>query len=270
MEFGFDLHVHSTFSDGMDTPAELLQMARRRLSVLSVCDHDTLGAYDSLFELHAAEETHLTLLPGVELSSMAGDWSIHVLGYFPSGFPDGFRSAVKELEDERRQRVMVGVERLRSRGVPLRWKALEESWGEGVPCRSHVARALIRVGLARSTQIVFSRYLRGDDFPQPTLSATAAVELILDHGGLPVWAHPPIKALEEAGGPMAEAGLRGIEVYQPRRSGGRRRALLEFASRHSLFATGGTDHHGLSPRRKLGWFSVPRELFPEELGVPAG
>lgn len=235
--------------------------AARCLSVLSICDHDTLAAYDRL-----PANPGVSILPGVELSSMVGEHSVHVLGYFPRGFPAGFRSEVAKLASDRRGRIELGVKRLRDRGVPLRWQALLDTAGDGVPCRSHVARALLNTGVARSAQAVFARYLRGPEFPKPDLTGPAAIELVRDHGGVPVWAHPPVAQLDSVGRLLVEAGLAGVEAHVPG-DARRRRALREFASRHGLIETGGTDHHGVSPKRRLGWFSVPLELYPAELRV---
>lgn len=248
----------------MDAPIDLIRAAERCLSVISICDHDTLAAYD-----HLPADTTVSVLPGVELSSVAGEISVHVLGYFPTGFTDGFRNAVAKLEMERRERVALGVRRLRDRGVPLRWQELEHAIGQGVPCRSHVARALLSSGIARSARAVFARYLRGDEFPKPELAARDAIELILAEGGVPVWAHPPVAQLESVGEELVRVGLAGLEAHVPG-SRSRRRTLLEFAARHDLMTTGGTDHHGLSPRRRLGWFVVPQELYPPELVVHDG
>ncbi|MEM7167946.1 MAG: PHP domain-containing protein [Planctomycetota bacterium] len=257
---GFDLHVHTHYSDGADSPQAVVDQCERRLSVVSICDHDTIAAYD-----HLPEAPALDVLPGIEISTGVDGRSIHLLGYFRDGFPNSFRDAVGELEHDRRSRIQEGVTTLRERGVPLRWRALEEALGEGVPCRSHVARALIKVGVARSPRVVFARYLQGA-FRGPRIGVAEAIQLVRDNGGLAVWAHPDAATMDSHGVELAAAGLQGVEVY---RRGGkqapRRRKVERFAERHGLLKTGGSGHHFSTPRRRLGEFSIPFELLPESL-----
>ena len=254
---GFDLHVHTHHSDGLDTPQEIVDRAERRLGVISICDHDTIAAYDHL------PETPVDVLPGIEISTGVGGRSVHLLGYFRDGFPASFRREVEGLEEDRRARIEEGVTVLRDRGVPLRWNALEAAMGVGVPCRSHVARALIRVGVARSPRVVFARYLRGA-FRGPKLEVSDAIAMVRDCGGVPVWAHPDSQTLQSHGAELVEAGLQGVEVYlRGGKHAARRKTLERFAEIHGLLRTGGSDHHGATSRRKLGDFSVPAELLPD-------
>ena len=116
---GFDLHLHSCYSDGLDSPGELLSAAERTLSLISICDHDTVAAYEQL------PESTVEVLPGVEITArLDGLDSLHVLGYFPDGLTDSFRGRIGQLAEGRRSRVMAGVQSLRDRGVPLSQFAL--------------------------------------------------------------------------------------------------------------------------------------------------
>ncbi|MEE8143178.1 MAG: hypothetical protein V3T77_08760, partial [Planctomycetota bacterium] len=215
---GADLHVHSCFSDGLEEPAELLRLARGRLSLLSICDHDTIRAYD---DLPSSEELHV--LPGIEISTRHQEHSVHLLGYFPNGFTNTFRHEADRLQEARRERILAGIHKLRERGIPLRKALLEEIIGVGVPCRSHVARALIRMGMARSIKVIFERYLNDGGFGKAGISTTDAIALVRCEGGVPVWAHPVPQHVEEHGAELAEAGLQGLEVYLPRPKAGTRR-----------------------------------------------
>lgn len=261
---GFDLHVHSCWSDGVQTVDELIAAAARKLSLISICDHDTLEAYE-----HLPDQTDVDILPGVEISAHQDGDSVHMLGYFASGFPAAFRERIAELARSRTERVRAGVRRLRDRGIPLRWQQFDEQVGPGVACRSHVARALLAIGLARSPRAIFTNHLRSDDFEGPPITATESIQLVRDCGGVAVWAHPRPEAVERYGDELVAAGLQGAEVFVSRRSSSRRKTVRDFAERHDLVRTGGSDHHGVSSKQRLGNFSIPWERFPEVFRNPS-
>ena len=110
----------------MDDPAELIAKARGRLALISICDHDTIAAYDHFPPADTDEP--LAILPGIEISArVQGDGCIHLLGYFPNGFTEGFRKLAEVIEEDRRRRVLEGVRRVREGGIPLRWSLLDEN-----------------------------------------------------------------------------------------------------------------------------------------------
>lgn len=265
-EPGVDLHVHTSCSDGLDSPATLLAQAARRLGCISFCDHDTIEAYDQLPVVASP-----AILPGVELSTRWIDGTgVHLLAYFPGGFSPTFVEQVAQCRRQRSARIEIGVQGLRQRGIPLRWQTLAECVGGGVACRSHVARVLVGMGYGRTTQAVFDRFLTPDPFPAPELTTLEAVRMVRDCGGLSVWAHPAPAHVERFGESLVAAGLQGLECYLPRRSQRTTAALLAFAAHHRMLVSGGSDHHGTSRRWPLGRFAVAvgrisRELFGDLL-----
>ena len=159
---GADLHIHTCFSDGQDDPSEIVARARGCLSLISICDHDTIAAYDALEPV-----PELAILPGIEITARVGESSIHLLGYFPAGFTPSFRTAVHALEEDRRARIHRGVTRLRNLGIPLRWAQLGAAVGPGVPCRSHVARTLVELRRAHTPRYPLGRFrLSLDQVPE--------------------------------------------------------------------------------------------------------
>ncbi len=253
-----DLHVHSNFSDGQDSPATL---ANASIAVLSICDHDTIRAYD-----HLPPDPRSRILPGVEVSARLGDGEIHILGYFPDGFTDSFRSWIAEREEDRRTRIRAGVSALRNAGIPVRWAALDAEVGQAVPCRSHVARCLIQIGWPRNPERLYSGFMNRDRFRTATISTAAVIDGILSAGGLPCWAHPEEEAIAKHGTRLVGEGLRGIEAHSPAVRGTRRAAALALATENGLLVSGGTDYHG-GRKRRVGWYrvtvgDVARELLP--------
>ncbi len=257
---GADLHIHTSWSDGADPPAALLARARGVLALVSFCDHDTLRAYRPL-----PRQDAVGILAGIEISAHLAGTELHVLGYFPDGIRASLEEFVLALEEDRRRRIFAGVRRLREDGFGLRWEALERAAGGGVPCRSHVAAALATLGYGRNPHAIFARHLSGGRFPLPVTEAGEAIARIREEGGLAVWAHPTEAQVSALLPGLVRVGLDGLEVYTPRRRRGEAARLLEAAAEWGLCATGGSDDHGRSRRRRLGDFRVPLARLPEAL-----
>lgn len=260
---GADLHIHTTWSDGLATPAEVVARARGSLALISICDHDTLSAYDDL-----PEPASVAVIAGIEISVTWRNDEMHLLGYFPAGITPSLRREVARLEEDRRGRIRTGVERLREDGFGLRWSLLADVVGGGVPCRSHVARALAALGYGRSPHALVRRHLGRTRFPLPRTRLDEAVTWIRDAQGYAVWAHPREEHVTAWLPELARAGLHGLEVFTPRRRRGETGRLLAAARRHGLFATGGSDDHGTAGRR-LGEFRVDLAHLPAELRAAA-
>lgn len=253
-----DLHVHTDASDGRDPPSVI---ANAPVAVLSICDHDTIRAYDRLPDAPRAR-----ILPGVEVSARLGDGEVHILGYFPGGFPDDFRDWIGGCEEDRRRRVRAGVSALRNDGIPLKWADYEAEVGDAVPCRTHVARCLVRIGWPRNPERLYTGFLNRNRFRGPDLPTGEAIAAIRDAGGLAVWAHPPLDLIGREGRRLVEEGLQGLEVHSPVMRGDRLRAALDFTAEHNLLRSGGTDFHG-GRKKRVGWYrvtvgDVSAELLP--------
>ncbi len=256
-----DLHVHSHFSDGQDSPTELLKAP---VAVLSICDHDTVGAYHDL-----PQESGPRLLPGVEISAkLSGDREIHILGYFPSGFPEEFQNWVGERESDRRTRMRAGVVALRNDGIPLHWKDYEAEVGEAVPCRSHVARCLVRIGWPRNPERLYGGFMNRSRFRPTEVSTAEVIDTIRRSGGISCWAHPESEHVRKFGLRLLREGLQGMETRSPVMRGERRVVAKEFAAEHRLLESGGTDYHG-GKKKRVGWYrvtiaDVATELLPKK------
>ncbi|MGB1398244.1 MAG: PHP domain-containing protein, partial [Planctomycetota bacterium] len=150
-----DLHVHTIHSDGRHSMQQILDDAAQGLDLISICDHDTMGAYRGNWTL----PEKLKLLPGIEMTCQVGDHDLHMLAYFPGGLTEEIHAWSRDLEEDRRERVLNGVHKLRESGLGLLWKDLEAEVGDSTPCRSHVARALVRSGLCSSPNQAFRQWL---------------------------------------------------------------------------------------------------------------
>lgn len=261
----FDLHVHSTASDGALTPAQLVQRAcDMRFAALAITDHDSVdGVIPALCD---AEDTHVRLIPGVELSTVHRSRDVHILGYFVDPDDTRFQDRLVELRGARRDRAAAMVEALEEAGYTLTLDEVLLLAEGGSVGRSHVARALVNRGHAETIGDAFQRFI-GRDKPfyvaKPVAGPVDVVETILQAGGVPVLAHPGVTGIDDAIPELVAAGLQGLEAYHAEHTPGMRDRYRALADRLGLIVTGGSDFHGLSaPGSSLGSVRIPDDVLP--------
>lgn len=245
----------------MHTPAEIIGLCRKKgLCVISITDHDTV---DGVAEaIAAAEGTGLQVIPGVEISTHAGDVEIHMLGYFVDQASQEFVRVLARFRESRLERAYKMLTKLRSLGVFLSGDRVLELAGAGVVGRPHIARVLQEARYVDSVQEAFDRYLgRGQlaYVPRPKMTPVQAMHLIRQARGLPVLAHPyGVMSLVPN---LAAEGLVGLEAYYGTYGPEAIACLRQLAQEHDLMCTGGSDFHGLAvcPENHLGQPRVPRE-----------
>jgi hypothetical protein len=254
VEKRFDFHLHTRCSDGARAPGEVVELAvRAGLAGVSITDHDTADAYA---EIGAAGSGELRVLPGIEVSAACEGVEVHILGYFPDGFPPGALEMAERLLAERGERMREGVERLLRRGMRLEWKdVLEEAPGRAVS-RGHLAQALVKKGFVPNVCAAFPDVLGPETVKPPAADARGIVRELSRLGGIAVWAHPSPPLLDRFLAALVEAGLGGVELHTPRRSSGEKRQVESRIAGHGLFVSGGSDWHGHNRREPLGNFSV--------------
>ncbi|HMD03028.1 MAG TPA: PHP domain-containing protein [Candidatus Baltobacteraceae bacterium] len=238
-----DFHSHTTESDGTLSPAELVAAMRARgVSIFSITDHDTLAAYAAV-----ADPAWGTLVPGVEINTTYRGNEVHVLGY---GFaPDdaGLQAILTTNRRERNARARRMVQRLQSAGHALSFEDVQAGASDDAPLgRPHVARALVRAGLASDVDAAFRNFIGAGKpgyVPFIHISPQAAIEAIRRAGGVPVLAHPGRLIDESLIGEFAQAGIAGLEVFYPTHAPGQVAHFRELAKRYGLVMTGGSDFH---------------------------
>ena len=258
-----DLHVHTSASDGACDPEEVVALAgQAALDVISITDHDTLAGLAGA--LAAAAHHHVHVIPGVEMSSTLQDREYHILGYFVDPDAPALRDHERAALEGRERRMIEMVARLRRQGLLIEYDdVLAEAGPErSAIARPHLARAMVAKGYAASTTDAFDRLI-GDGHVAhvPTRLATpdVAIRVIVESGGIPVWAHPPTEAIPELLPDLVEAGLRGLEVYRPRSSPSHILGLEKAARAANLLMTGGSDWHTSEGGTSLGDFFVTEE-----------
>lgn len=244
-----ELHCHTTFSDGMLTPTELVKAAiAAQVRALAITDHDTVSGWD---EAMSAAPPEMEIVPGIELSTVHRDRSLHILGFYPDR--DRLLSPLAERLDGRKRRAQAMLDKLAAMGYPVELPPM----GEGMaPGRPHIASAMVKAGYVESTRDAFDRFL-ADDKPAfvqyEKFSAVDGIKLLLDCGAVPIWAHPflfrgaPVKdVLPE----LVEAGLMGVEVFHPSHTLWQAERLKEMCAQYGLLMSGGSDFHGIPAESK--------------------
>ena len=260
-----DLHIHSTASDGVYTPSEVVHLALERgLAVIALTDHDTLGGVAEAQQ--AAVGTGLEVIPGVEVNS-EGDWGdLHFLGYYVDPENGYLREKLQAMQDARVGRARKMVERLREMGMPLEWEEVRALAGGESVGRPHIARALLNRGYVKTTQEAFDRFIGNGGpayVPRLRLTPPEVIQAIIEAGGVPVIAHPAHSGMAavERIPEFVGYGLRGVEVYYPHHSFEEIEMLLNLCRKYGLLVTGGSDFHGPSSSEgaPLGSIYVPPE-----------
>jgi 3',5'-nucleoside bisphosphate phosphatase len=262
---GFDLHTHSTFSDGTLAPEQVVELATGRgLTGIALTDHDNTGGVSQARA--ATRGTGLTVLLGCELSAEHDGHPVHVLGYDFDPEEPAFAAKRAWIAEGRVARTRRMVERLRELGAPVELERVRELAGGGAVGRPHVARAMVEAGVVDDMAAAFGPEWIGTGgrayVPKEAVTPVEAVELIHGAGGVAVLAHPSVHAgaaavPEPVIRAMAAAGLDGLEVDHPDQPPPDRAHWRALAAELGLETTGASDCHGALYGYRLGSERTP-------------
>lgn len=261
-----DLHTHTIYSDGTNTPQELVAMARKAgLAALAITDHDNL---DGLAEgAEAAAAAGIELIPGLEMSALLRGVDVHILGLFVDVGCAPFQELLAQQRVRRVSRIEEMVTRVQGLGMPITQEEVREIAGKGAMGRPHIAMALVRRGFVKTFEEAFQRFL-GNDGPAyvegSTLAPKAVIDAIRQANGIPVLAHPIYLRNDSLIDGMAADGMAGIEAYHACHNPADVKRYKQIAKRLKLLTTGGTDYHGSAKEgAPIGQVTVPYELVEE-------
>lgn len=264
--FNADLHTHTTFSDGILSPTELVsQVHHAGVEVLAVTDHDTTGAVEEA--AMACRERGIGFVRGVEISCSLLGAEVHLLGYGIDTGNEAMQAFLAGQEELRAGRAIQFLDSLMTAGALPAHTRLPELPAGGSYGRPHLADLLVAFGSATDRQDAFNRFLvPGTEtfVPKRFPSATDAVKVVQAAGGLAVLAHPGHGTAHRVLLELVQSGLDGIEVVHPSHDPMLQKYYGEQARRFSLLMTGGSDFHGLVGHRPdtLGRYTI-------RLDVPA-
>jgi hypothetical protein len=253
-----DLHLHTTASDGTDTPAELARACREAaVTTMAVTDHDTTAALQDA--AREAERARITFVPGIEITAAWRGSDVHVLGYFvdPESAPLKLFLDAQFADRVRRARAI--GDRLAALGVPVDIDALLSRLNGQPLLRPHIAGALVEAGHVANGVEAFDRYIgEGKPAYAARQGATPAevIEVIRRAGGISSMAHPGVTRQEDLIPELAAAGLDALEAYHTDHSADDTARYLALARRLGLAVTGGSDFHGSRSEHSNGFGRV--------------
>ncbi|WAK00616.1 PHP domain-containing protein [Methylobacter sp. YRD-M1] len=246
----YDLHCHSTASDGALSPAELIKRAHEQgVTSLALTDHDTTAG---LAEARAAAAASgIKLIPGIELSTNWQDKCFHIVGLGIDPDYGPLAQATQNLQIVRLERAEKIAQKLEKKRIPGALEAVKRAAGDSMITRTHFADFLLSQHHVSTQQEAFDRYLaRGKPayVSTPWAELELAINWITESGGIAVLAHPLrykltanwMKRLLTA---FKEAGGQGIEVVTSRISADEIKLVAGYAARFELAGSAGSDFH---------------------------
>ena len=255
-----DLHMHSIYSDGTNTPEELVKKAEKRdLKAIALTDHDTVSGIIPL--LKAGADSFVETVPGIELSAECARGTMHILGYFIDHTSEVLLEKIATVRQGREERNQEILKKLNKLGYRLTWSDVEEHAGADVVGRPHFAQALVKKKLVKNKKSAFDLLLakgRPAYSERYRYTAKECIELIGQAGGISVLAHPatlymPEDQLKGLVKGLALLGMGGIEAYYAEHHPENIKLFKSWADEMGLICTGGTDYHGKNtPDLRLG------------------
>ena len=242
---GADLHVHTTHSDGVFSPGEVVRTAAQAgLSAVANTDHDTVSGVS--VAQPEADRLGIELVPGIEMTAEHHDTELHILGYFLDVQHEPLLSATRRLHAERDQRFLAIIDGLRQLGLTVDFDEIRAVWPRAALGRKHLAEWLVRSRQVPTVRVAFNRYLADDApacRPKPRMPWAEALASIANAGGVSALAHPSRNMDDLLLKEMKEAGLSAIEVSWPGQGANRVRQGRERADRLGLIPLSGSDFH---------------------------
>lgn len=242
-----DLHIHSTYSDGLFSPAEIFELAKQRgLKAISITDHDTVAA--TMIATEIGSDYGIEVVPGIEIGVAHDGCEVHLLGYFIDHTNPALAEYAELLMESREERAQTIVRVLRQQGVHISYDMVKDK-AQGAPIgRPHIAQVLVEEGYVFSSYEAFDKYLgekKSGDVPKLNIGLRRAVNMVKDAGGLAFLAHPAtIECCNDVIKLLISYGLDGIESIHPKHTFEQRRHYGYLAEHHHLLQSGGSDCHG--------------------------
>ncbi len=244
-----DFHTHSTASDGVLSPAELVDLAASQgVRYHALTDHDST---EGIAEARAAAARHAgyTLIPGVEMGTDIEGAEVHMLGLCLSPDDEELQVLLRRLRAGRVGRGFGIVEKLRGLGIMITWERVQEIAGEASVGRPHIAQALVEGGYVPKVADAFDRWI-GRNGPayveRDKMTPAESVRCIVERGGMACLAHPAdLHDLDALLAELTAAGMAAMEVFYKDYATETVERLRQTAERHGLLPLGGSDYHGI-------------------------
>ncbi|MGN1305647.1 MAG: PHP domain-containing protein [Oscillospiraceae bacterium] len=272
-----DLHIHSTASDGTDSPSILLENIKKAgIGIFALTDHDTISG---ALEIQKIVPDDIVFIKGIEFSCKTAAGKCHILGYnYDENAPE-FKKIIEEGREKRRRKLDSRIEFLKDNfSIVLSQDELSELYNMNSVGKPHLGNLLVSKGYAKNRNEAIEKYINPCRTKSDRLDGKAVVEAILASGGTPVWAHPlggtgeQLLNDEQFADQLAilkMAGIKGLECFYSRYTEEQIRYLLDAAEKNELFSSGGSDYHGTNKTVQLGELnSFGKEITSEMITLP--
>ena len=255
---GADLHMHSTASDGVNSPYRLIELAQQaKLEYIAITDHDSISGYsDNLFKY--AEKHHVVLIPGIEISCSYKGREVHILGYMLDYKNQLLRNFLHKLQECRVERIKTMLEKLSEIGIHITYEEISKN-AAGSIGRPHIARKIIQKKYATNMKDVFNRYIgtNGSCFvAKKTFPIKDTIDVIKQSGGFAVLAHPHLIGNDDIVEYVLSQGDIGLEVLYRGMPQHKKEKYMQIAKERNLYISGGSDFHGKFNMEELGFYRI--------------
>ncbi len=269
MKQEFDLHLHTSYSDGEHSLKIVLNKVKENdLRFFSITDHDSV---DSIKEIKNYDLGTTKYIKGVEISSILdGKYKLHILGYNIDENNIKVNDVILKLKEARKKRFSELADYIeKNYSLKIDKKDIEKVIENvNIPGKPHLAELMIKYGYVNSVEEAFKKYLENAKTKTSNrMDAKIVIEAIKDAGGIAIWAHPKKVEkkynihFEELMPRLLELGLDGIEPFNSLHTYEESIKYLKYAKEHNLITSGGSDYHGenVKPDVKMGVIFNSRE-----------
>lgn len=268
-----DLHMHTTVSDGTDSPEQIVARVREAgITLFSVTDHDAVKAGRIIPPLLA--EGDPAFITGAEFSCRDGEGKYHILGYGYDPDAETMRELVETGHRLRIGKVRARLDFLKKEfGFSFPEEDLRRLFEQDNPGKPHIANLMVRLGYAENKDQAIREYINRIRFRNEYFRPEQAIGAILGGGGIPVLAHPSygdgdqLVLGEEMDARLRRLmgfGLQGVEAFYSGFTPRLCREMLSFAERYGLYVTAGSDYHGQNKLIRLGDTGLDSAAEPPE------
>jgi len=263
-----DLHIHTTYSDGMLNPTAIVDTAVDcGLDVIALTDHDNVLSYDVAQKYVKENHINLEIIQGVEINTIYKGFEVHILGYFMNKNNQEFINLINFQQKARIEQTLQIIDLLlKKSGIKIKFEDVQKLVAPmGSIGRPHIARAITSAGGTANVLEAYAKFINNKSevyVERKTVAPHDAVEIISEAGGIPVFAHPiDVEIADKLAKELVSYGLRGIEAYHRKHSPAAVEHFSTLAEEYGLIVTGGSDFH--APSMNHGTILMGKNFVPE-------
>ncbi|MDD2619108.1 MAG: PHP domain-containing protein [Syntrophomonadaceae bacterium] len=264
----YDLHVHTSASDGILSPLEIIDLAvKLNIKGIAITDHDTVDGLQPALLYKKEKQLNIDIIAGIEMNTEYEEEEVHILGYFIDFYDLRLKKRLEEIRIARFERAEKMIDKLKKLGLLISLEQVQCMAKGDLIGRPHIASALIQNGYVFTITEAFNRFI-GKGRPayvnRYKFMPEEAIDLIKTSGGIPVLAHPGLISNQKTITNIIQLGIQGIEVYYPQHNESQIEYFLGISRTNNLLITGGSDYHGNTKesfRNSLGSGFINEEMM---------